>query len=180
MVRSMMSYAQLLDTFWGYVVKTACILNNVPPKSVSETPLDLWRGLKGSLRHFKIWGCPAYVLETNPKKLEPRSRVCLFVSYPKEIRGGLFFDPKLNQVFVSTNATFLEEDHIREHISHNKVVLNELSNETTETSTRVVEEAGTSTRVVDGASSSRTHPPQELREPRRSGMVINPSTRYWV
>ena len=79
------------------------------------------------------------MLEENPKKLEPCSRVCLFVGYPKEMRSGLFFDPKRNKVFVSTNTTFLEKDHIREHVPRNKVVLNELSNETTETSTKVVE-----------------------------------------
>ena len=71
------------------------------------------------------------MLETNLKKLEPPSRVCLFVGYPKETRDGLFFNPKLNRVFVSTNATFLEEDHIREHVPHSKVVLNELFNEIT-------------------------------------------------
>ena len=117
-------------------------------------------------------------LETHPKKLEPRSRVCLFVEYPKETRGDLFFDPKHNKVFVSTNATFLEEDHMRQHILRSKVVLNEVSNETIETSTRVVEEAGTSIRVVDETSSSHIHPPQELKEPRCNGRIVNPPTRY--
>ena len=55
-------------------------------------------------------------------------------------------------------------------------MLNELSNETTETSTRVVEEVGTLIIVVDGALSSHIHPPQELREPHRSGRVVNPPT----
>ena len=77
-------------------------------------------------------------------------------------------------MFVSKNATFLDEDHIREHIPRSKVVWNELSNETTETSTRVGEEVGTLTKGLDGASSNRTHPPQELRESRRSERVVNP------
>ncbi|KAA0062925.1 gag/pol protein [Cucumis melo var. makuwa] len=116
MVRSMMSYAQLPSSFWGYAVETAVhILNNVPSKSVSETLFKLWRGRKPSLSHFRIWGCPAHMLVTNPKKLEPRSRLCQFVGYPKETRGGLLFDPQENRVFVSTNATFLEEDHMRVH-----------------------------------------------------------------
>ncbi|KAA0041242.1 gag/pol protein [Cucumis melo var. makuwa] len=42
MVRSMMSYTQLPSSFWGYAVETAVhILNNVPLKSVSETPFEL-------------------------------------------------------------------------------------------------------------------------------------------
>ena len=137
MVRSMMSYAQLPSSFWGYAVETAVhILNNVPSKSVSETPFELWRGRKPSLSHFRIWGCPAHVLVTNPKKLEPRSRLCQFVGYPKETRGGLFFDPQENRVFVSTNATFLEEDHMRNHKPRSKLVLSEATDE----STRVVDE----------------------------------------
>ena len=73
MVRSMMSFAQLPDYFWGYALeKTIYILNNVPSKSVSETPYELWKGRKGSLRHFRIWGCPTHVLVQNPKKFERR------------------------------------------------------------------------------------------------------------
>ncbi|KAA0051169.1 gag/pol protein [Cucumis melo var. makuwa] len=83
------------------LIETAVhILNNVPSKSVSETPFELWRGRKSSLSHFRIWGCPAHVLVTNPKKLEPRSRLCQFVGYPKETRGGLLFDPQENRVVI--------------------------------------------------------------------------------
>src|ERR1051325_5434906 len=68
-VRSMMSYAQLHNSFWGHAVMTAVyILNHVPSKSVSKTPFELWRGRKASLRHLRIWGCLAHVLEANPKK----------------------------------------------------------------------------------------------------------------
>ncbi|TYK05909.1 gag/pol protein [Cucumis melo var. makuwa] len=131
-------------------VETAVhILNNVPLNSVSETPFELWRGRKPSLSHFKIWGCPAHVLETNPKKLEPRSRLCQFIGYPKETRGGLFFDPQENRVFVSTNATFLEEDHMRDHKTRSKLVLNEVTDE----STRVVNEVGPSSRVDETTTS---------------------------
>ncbi|TYK05724.1 gag/pol protein [Cucumis melo var. makuwa] len=49
MVCSMMNYAQWSSSFWEYVVEIAVhILNNVPSKSVSETPFELWRGRKPS------------------------------------------------------------------------------------------------------------------------------------
>ena len=49
MVCSMMNYAQWSSSFWRYAVETAVhILNNVPSKSVSETPFELWRGRKPS------------------------------------------------------------------------------------------------------------------------------------
>ncbi|TYK29949.1 gag/pol protein [Cucumis melo var. makuwa] len=40
--------------------------------------------------------------------------------YPKGTRCGYFYDPKDNKVLVSISATFLEEDHIREHKLHNQ------------------------------------------------------------
>ncbi|TYJ99632.1 gag/pol protein [Cucumis melo var. makuwa] len=129
MVRSMMSYTQLPSSFWGYTVETAVhILNNVPSKSVSETPFELWR---------------------------------------EQTRGGLFFDPQENRVFVSTNATFSEEDHMRDHKPQSKLVLNEATDE----STRVVYEVGPSSRVDETTTSGQSHPSQSLRMPRCSGRV---------
>ncbi|KAA0058340.1 gag/pol protein [Cucumis melo var. makuwa] len=50
MVRSMMSFAQLPYSFWRYALETAIyILNNVPSKSVSETPYELWKGRKAQI-----------------------------------------------------------------------------------------------------------------------------------
>ncbi|TYK02506.1 gag/pol protein [Cucumis melo var. makuwa] len=167
MVRSMMSYAQLPSSFWGYAVETAVhILNNVPSKSVSETPFELWRGRKPSLSHFRIWGCPAHMLVTNPKKLEPRSRLCQFVGYPKETRCGILFDPQENKVFVSKNSTFLEENHMRDHKPRSKLVLNEATDE----SIRVVDEFGPSSRVDETTTSGQSHSSQSLRRSGRMAM----------
>ena len=66
-------------------------------QSVSKTPYELCKGRKGSLRHFRIWGYPAHVLLQNLKKLEHRSKLCLFVGYPKETKGGLFYGPQENR-----------------------------------------------------------------------------------
>ena len=55
MMKSMFSYSSLLISFWGYALQTTMyILNIVPPKSIPKTPLELWNGLKLSLRHIRI------------------------------------------------------------------------------------------------------------------------------
>ncbi|KAA0064270.1 gag/pol protein [Cucumis melo var. makuwa] len=85
--------------------------------------------------------------------------------YPKESKGGLFYDPQENKVFVSTNATFLEEDHIRNHQTRSKLVLEEICKNTTD-------RPSSSTKVVDKTRNiGQTRPSQELGEPRRSGRV---------
>ena len=80
MVRSMLSYSTLPISFWGYALQTAMyILNDVPSKSVPQTPHELWTGRKPSLQHLRIFGCPAHVLKGKTEKMESRSETCIFV-----------------------------------------------------------------------------------------------------
>nr|XP_016456941.1 PREDICTED: uncharacterized protein LOC107780852 [Nicotiana tabacum] len=109
MVRSMLSCSDLPSSFWGYTLETAnYILNLVPSKLVPSTPIELWTGRKPSLRHIRVWGCPAHVL--------------------KGTKGTLFYCPKEKKVIVTTNARFLEEDYLTNHIPRSKLVLQELNN----------------------------------------------------
>ncbi|XP_075103415.1 uncharacterized protein LOC142178001 [Nicotiana tabacum] len=100
----------------------------VPSKSVPSTPAELWTGCKPSLRHIRVWGCPAYVLKGKTDKFESRTEVCIFIGYPKGTKGNLFYCPKEKKVIVKTNAIFLEEDYLINHIPRSKLVLQELSN----------------------------------------------------
>ena len=128
MVRSMLSYSSLPLSFWGYALQTTTyILNVVPSKTISKTPLELWNGNKPSLHHFRIWGYPAHVLRPKSGKLESRSEVCIFVGYAPETRGGYFYSPKDQKVFVTTNVTFLEHDYMNNYKPQSKVVLEELT-----------------------------------------------------
>ena len=52
------------------------------------------------------------MLKRDPSKLEARIDVCLFVGYPKDTKGYMFYDPQEQRVLVSTNARFLEEDYM--------------------------------------------------------------------
>ena len=62
-----------------------------------------------------------------PGKLEQKSKVCLLVGYPKEIRGYLFYSRNYNKVFVSTNAKFLENDYVNNFTPRSRVVLAEMN-----------------------------------------------------
>ena len=66
------------------------------------------------------------MLKGKTGKLEPRTKVCMFVGYPKGTRGGLFYSPLDKKLFVSTNATFLEDDYMTNFKPRSKVVLEEL------------------------------------------------------
>ena len=127
MVRSMLSYSSLPISFWGYALETATyLLNLIPSKSFSKTPTELWNGRKPSLNHIRIWCAPAHVLRKEPHKLESRTKVCLFIGYPKGTRGGLFYSSSEKKVIVSTNAKFFEEDYVNNFKPKSKVILEEL------------------------------------------------------
>ena len=48
--------------------------------------------------------------------MDIKSELCLFVEYPKGTRGYYFYSKSDMKVFVSTNAKFMEEEYIMNHI----------------------------------------------------------------
>ena len=66
------------------------------------------------------------MLKGKTGKLEPRTKVCMFVGYPKGTKEGFFYIPTNKKVFVSTNATFLKDDYMTNFKPRSKVVLEEL------------------------------------------------------
>ena len=106
------------------------ILNNVPSKSVPQTPHELWTGRKPSLQHLRIFGCPGYVLKGKTEKMESCTKTCIFVGYPKETKLYYFYSPSDLKVFVSTNAKFLEKDYMNDFVPRSEIVLNEMSGDT--------------------------------------------------
>ena len=111
----------------GYALETATyLLNLIPSKSIYKTPTELWNGRKPSLNHIRIRGASAHVLRKEPHKLESRTKLCLFIGYPRGTRGGLFYSSSDKKVIVSTNAKFLEEDYANNFKPKSKVILKEL------------------------------------------------------
>ena len=62
---------------------TVYVLNLVTSNSVPSTPIELWTGHKPNLKHVRILGSPEDVLKEKVDKLESRTKVCLFVGYPR-------------------------------------------------------------------------------------------------
>ncbi|KAM0986325.1 hypothetical protein ACFX2C_013510 [Malus domestica] len=164
MVHSMMSFADLPISFWGYALHTAAyLLNAVPSKSVPQTPYEIWYGKKPSLKHVKIWGCPAYVKKQDAGKLEARSVKCYFVGYPKQTYGYEFYHPNDQKVFVARTAIFMEDEFVLNGTSKRKIELKEIN--------EINDEPQTSTRQVD-------NPVPEPLAPRRSKRVSKPPKSY--
>ncbi|KAL2237500.1 UNVERIFIED_CONTAM: Retrovirus-related Pol polyprotein from transposon TNT 1-94 [Sesamum indicum] len=130
MVRSMLSNISLPLSLWMYALKTATyLLNRAPSKAAPKTPYELWTGRKPSLRHLRIWGCPAEVRIYNPheKKLDDRTTSGYFIGYPEKSKGYRFYCPNHSTRIVETgNARFIENGHICGSEELQKVDINEI------------------------------------------------------
>ncbi|GJW90448.1 ribonuclease H-like domain-containing protein [Tanacetum coccineum] len=87
----------------------------------------MWKGKCPSVGHIKIWGCEVFVRREAQDKLEARSEKCIFVGYPEESFGYLFYKPKDNVVFIARRGVFLEGERISKEDSGSKLDLEEMS-----------------------------------------------------
>jgi hypothetical protein len=110
----MLSSSNLPKSLWIEALKMRVyILNRVPTKVVPKTPFELWKGLKPSLRHMRVWGCPSKVRIYNPqeKKLDVRTISGYFIGYVERSKGYRFYCPSHStRIVESRNAKFLEND----------------------------------------------------------------------
>ena len=144
-------------------------MNKIPSKAVEKTPYELWTGKRPGLSFLKIWGCEAYVKRQASDKLASKSDKCLFVGYPKELKGNYFYIPFENKVFVAHNGVFLERELISKRASGSKTSLEEVQElqVATEPSMEILQ---VSQPVVESTSSAQG--------PRRSSRIHHEPKRY--
>nr|GEV68600.1 hypothetical protein [Tanacetum cinerariifolium] len=71
-------------------------------------------------------GCEVFIRREAHDKLETRSKKCLFVGYPEESFGYLFYKPKDNVVFVARRGVFLKTKMISKEDSRSKIDFEEI------------------------------------------------------
>nr|GFB57178.1 retrotransposon protein, putative, Ty1-copia subclass [Tanacetum cinerariifolium] len=115
-----------------YALESAiCILNIVQTKKVDKTPYELWYEKVPNLSYLKVWGCEALVKRDMPEKLQQRSVKCIFIGYPKEIRGYYFYFSPEKKIVVARYAEFIEKNLITQEVSKRAVDLEEIQDEDT-------------------------------------------------
>ena len=61
-----------------------------------------------------------------PDKLEPKSKKCVFIGYPKETVRYTFYHRSEGNIFVAKNGSFLEKEFLTNEVSGRKVELDEV------------------------------------------------------
>ncbi|GJY36635.1 putative RNA-directed DNA polymerase [Tanacetum coccineum] len=103
------------------------LLDMVRSMMIQETlPISFWGYALETTTHI------LNLVPTKKDKLEARSEKCLFVGYPEESFGYLFYKPKDNVVFVARRGVFLEREMISKEESGSKIDLEEIQESTDE------------------------------------------------
>ena len=81
---------------------------------------------EAKLSFLKIWGCDTYVKRLHHDKLEPKSKKCVFIGYPKETVGYNFYHRSEGKTFVAKNGSFLEKEFLSKEVSGRNIELDEV------------------------------------------------------
>jgi len=117
MARVMIHSKNLAQHFWGEAINTAChIINRVYLRpETSETPYEIWRGKKPTVKYFWIFGSKCYILRDreNLGKFDPKSDEGIFLGYSTNSRAYRVYNTRTKTMMESINVVI--DDDIRAH-----------------------------------------------------------------
>jgi len=104
--------------------------NQLPTHAnIKTTPVELWTGSMPNLSNIRLFGCVAFahIPDQLRRKLDSKSKRCIFVDYTKN--GYRLWDPLTKTVFVSRDVIFKEKELLNPIITNNeKKILVEINN----------------------------------------------------
>ncbi|CAI7891220.1 unnamed protein product [Closterium sp. NIES-54] len=105
-----MCHANAPQFLWPQAVRYATQQLNLWPSDARPqvTPVSLWTGSLGVAAEFRVWGSLAHVRAPGTNKLSPRTCVWVFLGFPLDASGWVFYDPVTYEFFASQDVTFDE------------------------------------------------------------------------
>ncbi|CAI7891861.1 unnamed protein product [Closterium sp. NIES-53] len=71
-------------------------------------PIFLWTGFPGVAANYRVWDCLAHVRTPGANKLSTHTRAFVFLGFPLNASGWVFYGPVTHQFFASQDVTFDE------------------------------------------------------------------------
>ena len=119
-VRCILIHSKLPMSLWAEALSTAChIVNRSPSTGINfKTPYELWYGKSADYSSLMIFGCPAYA-HIRQGKLEPRALKCVFLGYPKRVKGYKLWctNMKPPKAIISRDVLFNEAEMLQHSAS---------------------------------------------------------------
>jgi histone deacetylase 1/2 len=109
---SLLSHAHMPLKFWDEAFLAAMYLINRTPSKVINftTPIERLYDTKPGYSPLRVFGCACwpYLRPYNKRKLEFRSKECVFLGYSKLHKGFKCLDVKTGRVYISRDVVFDE------------------------------------------------------------------------
>jgi hypothetical protein len=91
----------------------------------NKTPYKAWSGIKPEVTHFCIFGSRewAQIPSKNRKALDLQSTKCIFVGYPKGLKGYIIIDLSSDRLFIEcVRNQKCTLDRLMPHSSHESII----------------------------------------------------------
>ncbi|CAI7857025.1 unnamed protein product [Closterium sp. NIES-54] len=110
--RTSMCHASAPQFLWPQAVRYAAHQLNMCPSDARPRvmPVSLWTGSLGVATDFRVWGSLAHDCALSANKLSPRTCACVFLGFPLDASGWVFYDPVTYEFFASQDVMF-DESH---------------------------------------------------------------------
>ena len=111
-VTAKLAEANLPLSFWGLAAHACVHEMNRARIHRGKTPYEHWHGAKPSVKRMRVFGCAAYVhvQKDQHRALEPHTTKCIFVGYPLDRPGWMFWNPQSKKLVYSDSAIFDERE----------------------------------------------------------------------
>ena len=111
-ITTMLNEAHLPASFWWDAAAAFVHAHNRSPTSAvsGKTPYELWFNSKPDVSHLRVFGCTSYVLvkKDQHKQLQSHTQKCVFLGYPSNYKGWVFWNPVTRKKVISDSAQFDE------------------------------------------------------------------------
>ena len=109
---TLLAHASAPFRFWSDAFSTACFLINRLPTQLlgMKTPLELLLNESLDYTFLKVFGCACWphLRPYNKRKLEFRSKLCVFLGYSSLHKGYKYLHIPSNRVYISHDVVFDE------------------------------------------------------------------------
>ncbi|KAL4347795.1 hypothetical protein GQ457_17G000690 [Hibiscus cannabinus] len=111
--RALRLQASLPLSFWVDCVLHAASLINITPTPIlhNKTPHEILFNSAPDFSTLKVFGCLTYasILPKPKTKMDPKAVRCVFIGYPKNMKGYRLFNLDTKEIFVSRDVVFCEQ-----------------------------------------------------------------------
>jgi hypothetical protein len=126
----MLKSSNLPDSYWATEILTAVYIKNrslTKAYNEKKTPFELFYGKVPDVSHLRVFGCKAFVYNTDPGigKLDNRGIEGIFVGYGRQTTKYIIYIPSTRTFVNSASVKFFEPKLVKPHL---KIITSPQSN----------------------------------------------------